>query len=55
MFLLQQGGSPFGGMSGIIFMGLIMVVFWLFFIRPQAKKQKTKNYLLRIFNVAIKW
>lgn len=24
-------------------MGLIMVVFWLFFIRPQAKKQKQQK------------
>ena len=46
MFLLQQGGSPFGGMSGIIFMGLIMVVFWLFFIRPQAKKAKNQKLFI---------
>jgi len=45
MFLLQAqgGGSPFGGFSGIIFMGAIMLVFWLFFIRPQAKKAKQQK------------
>ncbi len=45
IFLLQAqgGGSPFGGFSGIIFMGAIMVVFWLFFIRPQAKKAKQQK------------
>ena len=42
MYLLQSSG-PFGGSSSIIFMGLIMVVFWLFFIRPQAKKQKKQK------------
>jgi preprotein translocase subunit YajC len=43
MYLLQTGGSPFGGMSGLIFPALILVVFWLFFIRPQAKKQKAQK------------
>ena len=45
MYLLQSGG-PFGGSSSIIFMGLIMVVFWLFFIRPQAKKQKKQKLFI---------
>jgi len=45
LFLLQaQPGGGFGG-SGLIFMGLIMVVFWLFFIRPQAKKSKAAKDL----------
>jgi preprotein translocase subunit YajC len=43
MYLLQQGGGGFGGMQTIIFMGMIMLVFWLFFIRPQAKKQKQQK------------
>lgn len=45
MFLLQAqpAPGPFGGSSGLIFMGLIMVVFWLFFIRPQAKKAKQQK------------
>ena len=46
-FLLQaQSPGPFGGMSSLIFMGLIMVVFWLFFIRPQAKKQKQQKLFI---------
>jgi preprotein translocase subunit YajC len=46
MFYLLQNqapSGPFGGSSGLIFMGLIMVVFWLFFIRPQAKKAKQQK------------
>lgn len=31
------------GSSGLIMMGLIMVVFWLFFIRPQTKKAKEQK------------
>lgn len=41
-FLLQAQPGGFGG-SSLIFMGMIMVVFWLFFIRPQAKKQKQQK------------
>lgn len=42
-----QGGdaknSPgFGGFQ-FIFLGLMIVVFWLFFIRPQAKKAKEQK------------
>src|SRR5829696_4793868 len=47
MFFILQAqpapAGPFGGSSGLIFMGLIMVVFWLFFIRPQAKKAKQQK------------
>ena len=39
----QPAPGPFGGSSSLIFMGLIMVVFWLFFIRPQAKKAKQQK------------
>lgn len=35
-----------GGMSTLIFMGMIMLVFWLFFIRPQAKKQKQQQLFI---------
>lgn len=42
MYLLQAGG---GGFTPYFF-GLMILVFWLFFIRPQAKKQKQqKNFL----------
>src|SRR5438128_9225371 len=45
MYLLQ--GQPGGGIGFTpIFMGLMILVFWLFFIRPQAKKQKLqKNFI----------
>jgi len=46
MYLLQAGGGPFGGSTSLIFMGMIMLVFWLFFIRRQAKKQKQQKQFL---------
>ena len=39
----QQSSGPFGGMTSMIFMGMIILVFWMFFIRPQAKKQKQQK------------
>lgn len=46
-FILQaQPAGPFGGMSSLIFMGMIMLVFWLFFIRPQAKKAKQQKVFI---------
>ena len=39
----QPSAGPFGGMTSIIFMGMIILVFWMFFIRPQAKKQKRQK------------
>jgi len=45
MFLLQaQPGGGFGITP--IFFGLMILVFWLFFIRPQAKKQKQQKTFL---------
>ena len=43
-YLLQQSGQG-GGFSSIsfIFLGLMIVVFWLFFIRPQAKRAKNQK------------
>ena len=41
----KAGGSS-GGMGGgfqFIFLGLMILVFWLFFIRPQAKKAKNQK------------
>ena len=35
----QQGG----GYAGLIMIALIFVVFWLFFIRPQSKRQKEEQ------------
>lgn len=40
MYLLQAAG---GGGFQFIFLGLMIVVFWLFFIRPQAKKAKQQK------------
>ena len=46
-YILQaQPAGPVGGMSSLIFMGMIMLVFWLFFIRPQAKKQKQQKLFI---------
>ncbi len=41
MYLLQT--APGGGGFQFIFLGLMIVVFWLFFIRPQAKKAKSQK------------
>lgn len=46
LFLLQAQqpqGLFGGGTSTLIFMGMIILVFWLFFIRPQTKKQKEQK------------
>ena len=39
MYLLQTGAGSFQ----FIFLGLMILVFWLFFIRPQAKKAKSQK------------
>ena len=36
----QPGGSPW---SNLVFILLLIVVFWLFFIRPQSKKAKEEQ------------
>jgi len=39
-------GKQSGGMGGtiqFIFLGLMILVFWMFFIRPQAKKAKNQK------------
>lgn len=45
LFLLQaattdQAAGPLGKWASIGMMVLLVLVFWLFFIRPQSKKQK---------------
>lgn len=37
-----KGGSGFGGFQ-FIFLGLMILVFWMFFIRPQAKRAKNQK------------
>jgi len=47
----KEGGSSAegGGYTQFIFLGLIAIIFWMFFIRPQAKKAKTqKNFLAEL-------
>jgi preprotein translocase subunit YajC len=38
-----QATGPFGNSTTLIFLGLMIVVFWLFFIRPQAKRAKNQK------------
>jgi preprotein translocase subunit YajC len=38
-----QGDQKTGGTSTIIMMGMMILVFWLFMIRPQAKKAKKQK------------
>ena len=35
--------GPLGDYGSLVFMGMIILVFWLFFIRPQAKKQREQK------------
>jgi len=39
--IFLQGMDP--GTANMIFIGLIILIFWLFLIRPQAKKQKQQR------------
>jgi preprotein translocase subunit YajC len=41
IYLLQTSGG--GGIGPLIFLPLMIIVFWLFFIRPQAKKAKSQK------------
>lgn len=41
--LLAAGGQQGGGMVQLVMMGAIILVFWLFMIRPQAKKAKDQK------------
>ena len=40
---LGQGGQAGGSSGTLIMMGLMILVFWLFMIRPQAKKAKKQK------------
>jgi preprotein translocase subunit YajC len=43
-FILLMGGPQGGGGSfQLVFLGLMIVVFWFFMIRPQAKKAKQQK------------
>jgi preprotein translocase subunit YajC len=42
-FVLLQAAGSGGGMVQLVLMGCIILVFWLFMIRPQAKKAKDQK------------
>ena len=42
----KAGSSGFGGFQ-FIFLGLMILVFWMFFIRPQAKKAKSQKTFIQ--------
>ena len=41
--MMGQGDQKGGASSTLIMMGLMILVFWLFMIRPQAKKAKQQK------------
>jgi len=41
--MLLEGTSSGGGMQTFLMLGLLILVFWMFFIRPQMKKTKELN------------
>jgi preprotein translocase subunit YajC len=49
LHILLQCGAPQGGKGGdggigtLLFLGAMILVFWLFMIRPQAKKAKNQQ------------
>jgi preprotein translocase subunit YajC len=46
VFLMMGQGEKGGGGFQFVFLGLMILVFWMFMIRPQAKKAKLqKNFL----------
>lgn len=47
MFLLLAGNPQDGaGTVQLVFLGLMILVFWLFMIRPQAKKAKQQKQFI---------
>lgn len=46
LYFLQQSSQAGGGSFQFIFLGLMILVLWLFFIRPQAKKAKTQKQFI---------
>ena len=41
--IFLQASPGFGGTGQMIFLGLMILVFWMFMIRPQAKKAKDQK------------
>ncbi|MEO6812716.1 MAG: preprotein translocase subunit YajC [Ginsengibacter sp.] len=44
--MVGQGGQSGGGFQ-FVFLGLMIVVFWMFMIRPQAKKAKLQKQFMQ--------
>ena len=44
--LLLQAASG-GGMMQLIFFGAMLLIFWLFLIRPQAKRQREQTDFMK--------
>lgn len=42
----KAGGGGMGGSIQFIFLGMMILVFWLFFIRPQAKRAKNQKLFI---------
>lgn len=47
VLLMVGQGEQGGGGFQFIFLGLMVLVFWLFMIRPQAKKQKQQKEFMK--------
>ena len=47
MILMTQPGGESGGMAMIVWLGLIFVMMYFLMIRPQRKKQKEHDALLK--------
>ncbi len=39
----KKPSGPLGDYGSLVFMGMIILVFWLFFIRPQSKRAKEQK------------
>jgi preprotein translocase subunit YajC len=44
VLLLQAGGG--GGMINLVFFGAMILIFWLFLIRPQSKRQREQKIFM---------
>ncbi len=44
--IFLQAAQPGGGMSNLIILVMMILVFWLFMIRPQAKKAKQQKQFM---------
>ena len=47
VFLMMGQGDKGGGGFQFIFLGLMILVFWMFMIRPQAKKAKLQKTFMQ--------